>query len=115
MHDQHAGQGWGGGSYSVMIADDGTIVLLSPAGRKAAHVAGHNTGKVGVNCPGGPGDEATAAQRASLRWYLARAHTRAIPKPWRQPRDLRTLTSLVHRDLNATACPGRYTSLFRAA
>lgn len=114
VHSQHASQGWGGGSYGPMFADDGTILLLNPIDRKAAHVAGRNTGNHGLNCPGTLGDKPTPAQEASYRWYIAHAHTRQIPTAYRSPVDLRKVARRVHKDMNATACPGDFTPMFRA-
>lgn len=113
VHAQHLRQGWGGCSYSVMVADDGTILLMCPAGRKAAGVAGHNTGSVHLNCPGTTGDKMTAAQERSVAWYVANAHTTKVPRAHRQPADLRKLNGRVHKDDNATSCPGDMTAAYR--
>lgn len=113
VHAQHRAQGWGGCSYTVMVADDGTIALLNPPTRKAAGVAGHNTGSVHVNCPGTTGDKPTRAQEASMRWYVANAHTRRVPRAHRSPVDLRRAHGLVHSDRNATECPGDFTPMYR--
>lgn len=113
VHRQHANQGWGGCSYSVMIAMDGTILLMCPAGRKAAGVAGHNTGSVHLNVPGTTGDRMTSAAEKSVAWYVTNAHTRKVPKAYRQPRDLRKLNGRVHKDDNPTSCPGDMTGSYR--
>jgi hypothetical protein len=113
VHAQHARQGWGGCSYGPMVADDGTLLLMNPIGRKAAGVAGHNTGSVHLNVPGTTGDRMTPAAEATLRWYVANAHTRRLPRAYRSPVDLRKLNGRVHRDDNATACPGDYTPAYR--
>jgi hypothetical protein len=68
VHGFHMRQGWGGMSYEVMIADDGTIGLGNPVKRKSAAVAGQNSGLVNICCPGSTGDRMTAAQRSSVRW-----------------------------------------------
>ncbi len=115
VHAQHRSQGWGGCSYGPMIGDDGTLVLMNPIGRKAAGVAGHNTGSVHVNVPGTTGDVMTAAAQRTLAWYLAHAHTRSVPSAYRSPVDLRKLDGRLHRDDNATACPGDYSSAYRKA
>lgn len=113
VHAQHARQGWGGCSYGPMIADDGTLILMSPIGRKAAGVAGHNTGSVHINVPGTTGDQMTKAGEETLRWYVLNAHTRRVPKAYRAPVALRKIDGRVHRDDNATACPGDYTPSYR--
>lgn len=115
-HAFHKAKGWGGLSYDVMIADDGTILLGNPMKRKSAHVAGNNSGNVGICCPGTTGDKPTAAQAESLRWYLANAHTTRIPAKWRSPVDLRNLPIKGHKEYpgNATACPGRFLDMYHA-
>lgn len=112
VHAQHRGQGWGGCSYDAMIPDDGSLILLNPPTRKSAHVAQNNTGNAAVNCPGTLGDKPTEAQVETFRWYLANAHTTAVPKAHRQPVDLRTVRWYGHNDLNATACPGDYKPMY---
>lgn len=113
VHAQHQRQGWGGCSYGAMIGDDGTLILMNPIGRKAAGVAGHNTGSIHINVPGTTGDEMTKTCETTLRWYVANAHTRKVPKAWRSPVPLRKLNGRVHRDDNPTACPGDYTPSYR--
>lgn len=112
VHAQHRNQGWGGCSYDAMICDDGTLILLNPPTRKSAHVASNNTGNASVNCPGTTGDQPTAAQQATFRWYLANAHTSNVPREHRQPVDLRSVRWYGHNDLNATACPGAFKTMY---
>lgn len=114
VHNQHLRQGWGGCSYGPMIGDDGTLILMNPIGRKAAGVAGHNTGSIHINVPGTTGDRMTQACEDTLRWYVENAHTSRVPKAWRSPVDLRKLNGRVHKDDNATACPGEYTASYRS-
>lgn len=114
-HRYHVGKGWGGLSYEWMIADDGTLLLGNPTGRKSAAVALNNTGMVNVCMPGTTGDRPTAAQQRTLRWLLAHAHTRALPRQHRSPVDLRTIPLRGHRDWpsQSTACPGNFSTLYR--
>ncbi len=115
-HGIHAAQGWGGLAYDYMVADDGTIGLGNPIRRKGAHVAGNNTGNVGISCPATTGDRPTEDQARSLRWLLANAHTRALPAEHRSPVDLRRLILLGHKEFpgNATACPGLFIDMYHA-
>jgi hypothetical protein len=107
-HAFHLGKGWGGLSYEVMIADDGTIGLGNPVKRKSAAVAGQNSGLVNICCPGTTGDRMTASQRSSVRWYLDNAHTTRVPAAYRLPCKARSLKWLPHKDWpnQSTACPG---------
>lgn len=113
-HAFHAGKGWGGLSYEYMIADDGTLGLGNPVGRKSAAVALHNTGTINVCCPATTGDQPTPAQAATLRWLLANAHTRKLPAAHRAPVDLRTIRWRGHKQFpdQSTACPGNFLTLY---
>lgn len=110
---QHRAAGWGAIGYGAAILSSGTIVLLRPAGWKGAHVAGHNTGKIGIVVLGGPGQRMTEAQEASLRWLLANGHTAAMPASHRWPAPPPRVW--MHKDLNATTCPGDYAIDYRKA
>jgi N-acetylmuramoyl-L-alanine amidase len=119
-HSQHINQGWGGLSYEALVADDGTIVLANPPGRKSAAVAMNNTGMVNVCCPGTTGHRMTAEQRESVEWLLANWHTDAVPRAHRMPRRVRAadIDWRGHRQHpgQSTACPGDmqidYTRIF---
>lgn len=112
-NDQHRRQGWGAIGYAFNITSDGTIILLRPVSWKGTHVAGGNTGRVGVMVHGGPGQRMTAQQRSAWRWLLANGHTTAMPASHRFPS--RPPKVWVHNDLNSTACPGTFESDFKAA
>ena len=111
-NQQHRDQGWGGIAYHLAIATSGTLILCRPTGWKGCHVAMQNSGRIGIVVLGGPGQRMTAAQRATLRWLRAHAHTSAMPASHRAPAPLTRL--LVHKDLNATACPGDYEKDYKA-
>lgn len=110
-NSQHRAQGWGGIGYHLAILSSGTIVRLRPVGWKGTHVAGANTGRVGVVVLGGPGQRMTSAQRASWAWLIANGHTTAMPSSHRLPAKPQRVW--VHSDLNATACPGAYKTDYR--
>jgi hypothetical protein len=114
-HAQHASQGWGGIGYHYGITSAGTIVLLRPVGFKGAHTAGTNTGSVGIVVHGTLGETMTRAQRASLTWLYDNAHTSALPFRHRASRSLRSVRHAVHKDFNATSCPGSYESDYKGA
>ena len=107
-HAFHKGKGWGGISYEVMIADDGTIGFGNPMWRKSAAVASNNTGMVNICCPGTTGDRISAGQERSIRWLRANWHTSAVPKAYRLPRPMHELKWLGHKEWpsQSTACPG---------
>lgn len=80
----HKARGWSDIGYHYVVYLDGRVMLGRPIGQIGAHVAGHNTGTVGVCYVGGVSadgsvakDTRTAAQRASLLWLtenLVRIH-----------------------------------------
>lgn len=112
-NQQHRSQGWGAIGYHLAIASSGTLILCRPVGWKGAHTAGQNTGRVGIVVMGNVGQRMTAAQRATLRWLRANAHTAAMPASHRAPSKLGRQT--VHRDWNATSCAGDYSTDYKAA
>ncbi len=71
----HKARGWSDIGYHYVIYRDGSIHLGRPVGQVGSHVAGHNTGSIGIAYVGGvaadgktPKDTRTPAQRASLLW-----------------------------------------------
>lgn len=80
----HKARGWSDIGYHYVVYRDGRVMLGRPVGQVGSHVAGHNTGSIGVVYIGGvsadgktPKDTRTAAQRSSLLWLvdkLARKH-----------------------------------------
>lgn len=109
---QHDAQ-WGDKiGYHAGVTRNGTIVILRPAHMKGAHTAGQNTGHIGVVMHGTTGDKPTAAQQAAIRWYVANAHTSAMPERGRVSRDLRTVRWTGHNDWNPTACPGGFKTVY---
>lgn len=107
-HRFHKSKGWGGLSYEVMVADDGTVLLGNPIWRKSAAVALNNTGMVNICCPGTTGDNIAQKQRDSIEWLFDNWHTSAIPAAHRLPKDAGKLTWKGHKEWpqQSTACPG---------
>jgi predicted nucleic acid-binding Zn ribbon protein len=107
-HAYHKGKGWGGLSYEVMIADDGTIGFGNPVDRKGAAVASQNTGMLNICCPGTTGDKISAGQERSIKWLRANWHTSAVPSAYRAPKQMADLAWHGHKEwpLQSTACPG---------
>ena len=98
-----------------MIADDGTLICARPTILKGAHVGGHNTNNIGVNCPGTVGDRPTRAQIDTYRWLLANAHTRRMPLAHRADRDLRRATLRGHNQWDghrSNGCPGLFLDMY---
>jgi N-acetylmuramoyl-L-alanine amidase len=117
FHADHKAKNWGGIGYHFVIADDGALICARPTILKGAHVGGHNTENLGVNCPGTTGDRPTPQQKETYRWLLANAHTAAMPKPHRADRDLRQARLFGHRDWSgheSNACPGTFYGMFKA-
>jgi hypothetical protein len=117
LHVDHLGKGWGGCGYHYVIADDGTLLCVRPIVLQGAHVGGHNSGNVGVLCPGGEGDRPTVEQRATYAWLLAHAHTAAMPERHRPEGDLRNARAYAHHHWHGhttNPCAGRYEEMFLA-
>jgi N-acetylmuramoyl-L-alanine amidase len=100
----HKARGWDGVGYHYVIKRDGTVQKGRPDNVVGAHVAGHNTGSLGICCIGGieratgPNfgvDNRTEAQKDAtilLVQDLLRKHPNA--------------QVVGHRDLSPTQCPG---------
>lgn len=97
-HIEH--NGWAGIAYHYVILADGTIEAARPEATVGGHCLGHNEDTVGI-CVVGKLDSAepTPAQVASLTALLA-----WLLEVYR----LAPERVVGHRDLNATACPGRH-------
>lgn len=117
-HEYHRRLGWGGLSYSYIILPTGTLILGHDVRYKAAHVAYHNSGNVGIVCPGTTGDRATAAQQRTLQWLINNAHTDRLPVSHRLPRPITSAEVVLrpHQDWpnNATGCPGDFRRFYES-
>lgn len=98
----HIGQGWRDIGYHWVVLLDGTIAPGRPESQVGSHVAGHNSGTLGVVYVGGvgadgktPKDTRTPAQKAALL-DLCRALIQRYPA-------IRKVTG--HREYAAKACP----------
>lgn len=99
----HRAKGWGTIGYHWVIDRDGAVGKGRAEEMVGAHVAGHNTGSIGVCLIGGHGstendhflDHYTPAQEAALRNLIEDIKTRA------------TITKIRgHNEVAAKACPG---------
>lgn len=103
VHQWHLNQGWSGIGYHFLIRKDGTIEQGRPLGAVGAHVYGENRHTVGINLAGNfEMGTPTEEQEASAALLIASLCTVYQLDPQWQG------TVKGHRDLNATACPGRY-------
>lgn len=99
----HLARGWSDIGYHFLIDRDGTTTTGRPVERIGAHVAGHNTGTIGVCLIGGHGsaetdafsDNFTPAQDKALRQMLADLAAQF---------GARKITG--HNQYAAKACPG---------
>ena len=97
VHQWHLNNGWAGIGYHFLIRKDGTIEEGRPLGTVGAHVYGENRHTVGINIVGN--FEMAAPTEAQLTASLCTVYQ--FDPVWEQ-------TIFGHRDLSATACPGRY-------
>jgi hypothetical protein len=96
-------RGWRDIGYHYLIDRDGKVGPGRPVERTGAHVAGHNTGTIGIALFGGHGSAVTdlfeanftPEQDAALRDLIADLHKRFGPVP---------VTG--HNQYAAKACPG---------
>lgn len=97
----HKARGWSDIGYHYVVYRDGSIHAGRPVGQVGSHVAGHNTGSIGIVYVGGvsadgktPKDTRTAAQRASMLWLTRQLVARHGIKRVRG-----------HNEVAAKACP----------
>lgn len=111
FHAFHASKGWGGIAYHFLIPDSGEIILGRPVTLKGAHVLNTNSNNVGINFFCTEGDKPTEAQKRSVKWLIANAHTSAMPSTHRTDRDLRHADIRGHKFWpgQSTGCPGNFT------
>jgi N-acetylmuramoyl-L-alanine amidase len=96
-------RGWSDIGYHYLIDRDGTVANGRPIEKVGAHVAGHNTGTIGISLFGGHGsaetdqfaDHYTPAQEAALRKLIADLRKR-----------FGVLKITGHNQYAAKACPG---------
>lgn len=107
----HRSKGWGGISYHYLIPDTGELILGRSTFHKGAHVAGTNSGNIGINFFCTTGHKPTEAQARTYMWLLANAHTDALPSRHRTDRDLRKADIRGHNAWpgQSTSCPGLFT------
>jgi len=99
----HRGRGFGAIGYHWIIDRDGQIAKGRPEETTGAHVAGHNTGSIGICLIGGHGSSEndpfsknyTTEQEAALRKLIEEIKGRAKIKAIRG-----------HNEIAAKACPG---------
>lgn len=99
----HKGRGWSGFGYHWAIDRDGRVAPGRPETEIGAHVAGHNTGSIGICLIGGAGSSATdpfdknftPEQDAALRRLIDEIKSRA---------DIKAVRG--HNEVAAKACPG---------
>ena len=103
VHQWHLNNGWSGIGYHFLIRKDGTIEQGRPLGTVGAHVYGENRHTVGINLAGNfeMGTPTEAQESSAARLIAALCTVYQLDPLWQG-------TVKGHRDLNATACPGRY-------
>jgi hypothetical protein len=117
LHVAHLDNGWGGCGYHFLIADDGSLLCLRPAGLQGAHVGGHNAFNLGVLCAGTSGHRPTRAQRETYAWLLEHGHTGALPEEHRAEDPLAEAHLHVHHQWHGHStnpCAGWYEDMFLA-
>lgn len=94
-------RGWAGIGYHMGIDKDGRIAILNPLERRSNHTAGHNSRGVGIVLLGNY-DEAIPS--AAMQQGIERVDGYLDARGIRVHR--------LHRDVKATACPGKYAVLY---
>ena len=97
IHRLHRQNGWAGIGYHYYVQKDGSIHRGRPEDRVGTHAAGHNADSIGVCFEGNFETEEMGPEQFAAGAELLSDIRDRYPG----------LTVCGHRDLNATACPGR--------
>lgn len=99
LHAAHLANGWQGIGYHFYVKKDGTVFRGRPIDTVGAHVSGHNDHTIGICFEGNFEAETMPAEQlkagAELIAHIQEGYGFA-------------LSVVCHRDLLATACPGKY-------
>ena len=97
VHQSHLARGWAGIAYHYYVRKDGSVYRGRPEWAVGGHTSGHNWRTLGICFEGNfEAEEMGAAQLRAGRELIADIRAR-----WGG------LSVAGHRDLGATACPGR--------
>jgi hypothetical protein len=97
IHDYHRSKGWSGIAYNYYVRQDGSVYRGRPEWAAGGHTLNYNHNSIGICFEGNfEEEEMNGGQLEAGQWLIGDILTR-YP-------DLRLVG---HRDLNATACPGR--------
>jgi len=98
IHRIHLNKGWAGIGYHYFVRKDGSIYRGRPRDAVGAHCLGYNDRSLGICAEGDfEKEHMPVAQWKAILW-LVNELKKIYPKA----------QVVGHRDLNATACPGRY-------
>lgn len=97
VHRYHLSLGWAGIAYHLYVRKDGTVYKGRPLDKVGGHTAGYNAGSIGVCCEGNfEKEQMTGTQKQALKEaveYVKQFFPAA--------------KVVGHRELMATACPGK--------
>lgn len=97
IHRMHKNNGWSGIGYHYYIKQDGTIYEGRPANTIGAHASGSNSNSIGICFEGNFENE-----------YMTEAQKNAGKELVAYLKDIYNISVVKgHRDVNATACPGK--------
>jgi len=97
IHSWHKGFGWPGIGYHYLVRKDGSIERGRPEDTVGAHASGHNSYSIGICFEGNfEIEEMPEAQKKAGKELIA-----YLKAKYKIDKVLR------HRDVNATACPGK--------
>ncbi|MCL2343461.1 MAG: N-acetylmuramoyl-L-alanine amidase [Firmicutes bacterium] len=97
IHSWHLARGWAGIAYHYYVRKDGSIYRGRPEDWCGAHTEGYNSCSIGVCFEGNFEEESMGYPQAAAGSELAADICARYPG----------LKVICHRDVNATACPGK--------
>lgn len=97
IHTIHLKNGWAGIGYHYYVRKDGSIYQARPEASIGAHASGYNDRSVGICFEGNFENETMTSQEIQSARELVCYLTAKYPEA----------KVICHRDVNATACPGK--------
>lgn len=98
IHQWHLNNGWAGCGYHFFIAKDGKVYRGRPIDMIGAHCQGYNNCSIGICAEGNYEVE----QMSTAQWQAILELVKELKQIYPQAQ------VVGHRDLYATACPGKY-------
>ncbi len=97
VHAYHKGKGWGGIAYHLYVRKDGTVYKGRPMEYRGTHTSNYNYKSIGICCEGNFENEKMGEKQFTALCEAIEYVLSIYPR----------LKIIGHREVGATACPGK--------